>query len=142
MSIVLGEIHLALTTFALAVATPQFLKHKLLQRNTGGVLGLQINQPAALFHIPIRADAWLYWLTLLVTVILFALDSCYPLLSILFMAMEASGEIGHYGIMRFNGNTWELFGDLIGANWREELSSPTIQNLVEIMTIQLIRKGD
>ena len=89
---------------------------QLLQPNTGEVLGLQINQPAALFHIPIRADAWLYWLTLLVTVILFALDSCYPLLSILFMAREASGEIGYYGMMRFNGNTRELFGDLIGAN--------------------------
>ena len=115
MSSVLGEIHLALTTFALAVATPQFLKHNFCSPIPAGCSGCRSTN-ATLFHIPISANAWLYWFTLLVTVILFALDSCYSLLSILFMVGEASGELGHYGMMRFNGNTWELFGDLIGAN--------------------------
>lgn len=63
--------YLALATFALAVATPQFLKHKALQPYTGGVGGLLFTKPEAPFDLPISADAWIYWFTLLVTAILF-----------------------------------------------------------------------
>ena len=65
--------YLALATFALAVATPQFLKHKALQSVTGGVGGILFSKPDAPFGLPISADAWLYWFTLLVTAILFLL---------------------------------------------------------------------
>ncbi|KQT09785.1 ABC transporter permease [Ramlibacter sp. Leaf400] len=65
--------YLALATFALAVATPQFLKHKSLQAWTGGVQGIMIEKPSAPFGLPISADAWLYWLTLGVAVMLFLL---------------------------------------------------------------------
>lgn len=65
--------YLALATFALAVATPQFLKHKALQPVTGGVQGILFSKPEAPFGLPISADAWIYWFTLLVTAILFLL---------------------------------------------------------------------
>jgi branched-chain amino acid transport system permease protein len=41
----LGGLYLALTTFALAVAVPQLLKHDALERWTGGVQGLVIDKP-------------------------------------------------------------------------------------------------
>ena len=39
--------YLALTTFALAVAIPQILKHKMFEEWTGGVQGLVIDKPDA-----------------------------------------------------------------------------------------------
>ena len=63
--------YLALATFALAVATPQLLKHKKLQDLTGGVQGLMIDKPEPPFGLPISADAWLYWFTLAVVIVLF-----------------------------------------------------------------------
>lgn len=65
--------YLALATFALAVATPQFLKHKSLQSWTGGVQGIQLEKPSAPFGLPVTPDTWLYWLTLFVAVVLFIL---------------------------------------------------------------------
>ncbi|MDB5899711.1 MAG: transporter permease [Ramlibacter sp.] len=65
--------YLALATFALAVATPQFLKHKSLQAWTGGVQGITLEKPHAPFGLPVSPDAWLYWLTLLVAIVLFIL---------------------------------------------------------------------
>jgi branched-chain amino acid transport system permease protein len=65
--------YLALATFALAVATPQFLKHKSLQAWTGGVQGIQLEKPVAPFGLPVTPDAWLYWVTLFVAVVLFIL---------------------------------------------------------------------
>src|ERR1700748_2828042 len=41
----LGGLYLALTTFALAVAVPQLLKHNALEPWTGGVQGLVIDKP-------------------------------------------------------------------------------------------------
>ena len=41
----LGGLYLALTTFALAVAVPQLLKHDALEPWTGGVQGLVIDKP-------------------------------------------------------------------------------------------------
>ncbi len=50
----LGGLYLALTTFALAVATPQLLKHKLLEAWTGGVQGIVVDKPDPPFGLPTR----------------------------------------------------------------------------------------
>lgn len=60
----LGGLYLALTTFALAVAIPQILKHKLFETWTGGVQGLVIDKPDPPFGLPLSADQWLYLFTL------------------------------------------------------------------------------
>jgi len=65
--------YLALATFALAVATPQLLKHKQLQTYTGGVQGLLFDKPEAPFGLPMGQDTWLYCFTLAVTAVLFVL---------------------------------------------------------------------
>ena len=69
----LGGLYLALTTFALAVATPQLLKHEWLERWTGGVQGLQIFKPDPPAGIPLDADQWLYLFSLAVGAGLFVL---------------------------------------------------------------------
>ena len=69
----LGGLYLALTTFALAVAIPQILKHKLFEDYTGGVQGLVIDKPEAPFGLPLSSDQWLYIFTLGVAVILYVL---------------------------------------------------------------------
>ena len=60
----LGGLYLALTTFALAVAIPQLLKHRLVEDYTGGVQGLVILKPDPPFNLPINSDQWLYLFTL------------------------------------------------------------------------------
>lgn len=62
----LGGLYLALTTFALAVATPQLLKHPALEDWTGGVQGIVIGKPDAPFGLTLSQDQWLYLFTLLV----------------------------------------------------------------------------
>jgi branched-chain amino acid transport system permease protein len=69
----LGGLYLALTTFALAVAIPQILKHKLFEAWTGGVQGLVIDKPEAPFGLKLSSDQWLYLFTLGVGVILYVL---------------------------------------------------------------------
>lgn len=69
----LGGLYLALTTFSLAVAIPQILKHKLFEHWTGGVQGLVIDKPDAPFGLPLSADQWLYLFTLACGVVLYAL---------------------------------------------------------------------
>lgn len=69
----LGGLYLALTTFALAVATPQLLKYKLFEGWTGGVQGLVILKPDPPFDLPINADQWLYLFTLAVGAAMFVL---------------------------------------------------------------------
>jgi len=69
----LGGLYLALTTFALAVAIPQILKHKLFEDWTGGVQGLVIDKPDAPFGLPLSADQWLYLFSLAVGVVLYVL---------------------------------------------------------------------
>jgi branched-chain amino acid transport system permease protein len=65
--------YLALATFALAVALPQLLKHKSIDRWTGGVQGITILKPDPPWGLPINADQWLYFFTLAIALLMFAL---------------------------------------------------------------------
>jgi branched-chain amino acid transport system permease protein len=65
--------YLALATFALAVALPQLLKYKSLEPWTGGVQGITIVKPDPPFGLPINADQWLYFFTLGMAIVMFAL---------------------------------------------------------------------
>ncbi|WP_458759686.1 branched-chain amino acid ABC transporter permease [Afipia sp. TerB] len=67
----LSGIYLALATFALAVAMPQFLKLGVFEHWTGGVQGLVITKPDAPFGLPISQDIWLYYFTLFVSLLLY-----------------------------------------------------------------------
>ena len=69
----LGGLYLALTTFALAVAVPQLLKHNALERWTGGVQGLVIDKPDPPFGLDLSPDQWLYLFSLFVGALLFLL---------------------------------------------------------------------
>jgi branched-chain amino acid transport system permease protein len=69
----LGGLYLALTTFALAVAVPQLLKHNALEPWTGGVQGLVIDKPDPPFGLDLSPDAWLYLFSLFVGGLLFLL---------------------------------------------------------------------
>jgi branched-chain amino acid transport system permease protein len=69
----LGGLYLALTTFALAVAMPQILKHKAIEDWTGGVQGLVIDKPDAPFGLPLTSDQWLYLFTLAVAALMYLL---------------------------------------------------------------------
>lgn len=69
----LGGLYLALTTFALAVAVPQLLKHKLIEDYTGGVQGIVILKPDAPFGLPLTPDQWIYLFTLGIGTLLFLL---------------------------------------------------------------------
>ncbi|WP_088343395.1 MULTISPECIES: branched-chain amino acid ABC transporter permease [Rhodomicrobium] len=60
----LEPIYLALATFALAVAMPQFLKLTPFEHWTGGVQGIVILKPDAPFGLPLSQDQWLYLFTL------------------------------------------------------------------------------
>jgi branched-chain amino acid transport system permease protein len=67
----LSGIYLALATFALAVAMPQFLKLHFLESWTGGVQGLVVLKPDAPFGLPIDQDKWLYYFTLAITLAIY-----------------------------------------------------------------------
>jgi branched-chain amino acid transport system permease protein len=69
----LEGLYLALATFALGVALPQLLKYKGLEHWTGGVQGIVIVKPDAPFGLPINADQWLYFFTLSIAIVMFAL---------------------------------------------------------------------
>jgi len=71
----LGGLYLALTTFALAVATPQLLKYKAFEEWTGGVQGIVIDKPDAPFGLPLNPDQWLYIFCLIVAAVLFILSA-------------------------------------------------------------------
>ena len=55
-------IYLALSTFALAMATPQLLKFRALEKWTGGVQGTFVPTFDAPFGLPLAWDQWLYLL--------------------------------------------------------------------------------
>jgi branched-chain amino acid transport system permease protein len=69
----LQGLYLALATFALAIAMPQILKFHPLEGLTGGVQGIVILKPDPPTGIPIDADQWLYYFTLAVLLVMFAL---------------------------------------------------------------------
>jgi branched-chain amino acid transport system permease protein len=69
----LGGLYLALTTFALAVAVPQLLKHNAVEPWTGGVQGLVIDKPDPPFGLDLSPDQWLYLFTLFIGGLLFLL---------------------------------------------------------------------
>ena len=63
--------YLALATFALALAVPQILKYRWLEKLTGGVQGIVLNKPEVPFGLPLTEDQWLYYYCLVVMVILY-----------------------------------------------------------------------
>ncbi len=63
--------YLALSTFALAVATPQLLKFRGVEKWTGGVQGTIVPSFAAPFGLPLAWDQWLYLFSLAIAVVLF-----------------------------------------------------------------------
>jgi len=63
--------YLALATFALALATPQLLKHKALEPWTGGVQGLTLLKPDAPFGWTLSQDQWLYLVVLGIAAVMF-----------------------------------------------------------------------
>jgi len=69
----LEGLYLALATFALAVSLPALLKYHHLEQWTGGVQGIVILKPDPPFGLPINPDQWLYYFTLAITVLMFAL---------------------------------------------------------------------
>jgi branched-chain amino acid transport system permease protein len=64
----LEGLYLALATFALAIATPQILKHDKLESWTGGVQGIILDKPEL---GPFDADQWLYLVCLAFVVALY-----------------------------------------------------------------------
>jgi branched-chain amino acid transport system permease protein len=68
----LQNLYLALATFTLATVMPQILKFHGLEHWTGGVQGLVVDQPDPPSFLPIDTDQWLYFLTLIVVLLLFA----------------------------------------------------------------------
>jgi branched-chain amino acid transport system permease protein len=69
----LEGLYLALATFALGVSLPQLLKYHHIEPWTGGVQGITILKPDAPFGLPLNADQWLYFFTLAVALVMFAL---------------------------------------------------------------------
>lgn len=63
--------YLALATFALAVAVPQFLKYRHFEWFTNGVQGINIFKPDPPFGLPVSSDQWMYLIVLLVAAIMF-----------------------------------------------------------------------
>lgn len=69
----LEGIHLALATFALAVAVPQILKLTLVQPWTGGGQGLVLVRPDPPAALPIDPDLWWYYVVLASALAVYAL---------------------------------------------------------------------
>lgn len=69
----LGGLYLALVTFSLAVAVPQLLKHKALEKWTGGVQGLFILKPEPPEWLKLSIDQYMYLVVLVVAGICFLL---------------------------------------------------------------------
>ncbi|MFH2129476.1 MAG: branched-chain amino acid ABC transporter permease [bacterium] len=57
----LAGLYLALSTLALAIATPQVIKHKSIEQWTGGVGGLNLFKPDVPEGIPLEPDQWWYF---------------------------------------------------------------------------------
>ena len=105
----LGGLYLALTTFALAVAVPQILKHKSVEAWTGGVQGLFLLKPEAPDWLKLAPDQYMYLVTLIVA------GACYILVTNLLR-----GRIGRALMaVRDNPTAAEAMGmDLAGIKTR------------------------
>lgn len=66
----LSLVHLALATWALAVAVPQILKSRHLEPLTGGVQGIYLDRPSAPFGLALSDDQWWHLVTLVVLLLL------------------------------------------------------------------------
>ncbi|WP_135470240.1 branched-chain amino acid ABC transporter permease [Crenalkalicoccus roseus] len=69
----LHGLYLALTTFALAVAVPQLLKHRALEGWTGGVQGLFLLKPDPPSWLPLSPDRWMYVVVLVIAALMYLL---------------------------------------------------------------------
>jgi branched-chain amino acid transport system permease protein len=67
----LEGLYLALSTFALAIATPQLLKFRGFEQWTGGVQGTFVATFAAPFGLPLKWDQWLYLFSLAIAALMF-----------------------------------------------------------------------
>ncbi len=63
--------YLALASLALAVTTPQVLKHKSLEEYTGGFSGIVLSKPDVPFGLPINQDQWIYLFVYAIMLVLF-----------------------------------------------------------------------
>jgi len=63
--------YLALASLALAVTTPQVLKHKALEQWTGGFSGIVLSKPEVPFGLPINQDQWIYFFVYAIMLVLF-----------------------------------------------------------------------
>ncbi|HWV80821.1 MAG TPA: branched-chain amino acid ABC transporter permease [Hyphomicrobiaceae bacterium] len=63
--------YLALATFSLAIAVPQFLKYRHFEPFTHGVQGINIFKPDPPFGLPLSPDQWLYLIVLACAVVMF-----------------------------------------------------------------------
>jgi len=70
----LSGVYLALATFALATAMPQFLKLGYFEYWTGGVQGLVVTKPDTPFGLAISQDIWLYYFTLMIVIAIYILS--------------------------------------------------------------------
>ena len=62
---------LALATFGLALAAPQLLRYKGLEKWTGGVQGIMLDKPEAPFGMPLSPDQWMYLFVLAILLLAF-----------------------------------------------------------------------
>jgi branched-chain amino acid transport system permease protein len=63
--------YLALASLALAVTTPQVLKHKSLEEYTGGFSGIVLSKPDVPLGLPINQDQWIYLFVYAIMLVLF-----------------------------------------------------------------------
>src|SRR5205085_7332050 len=70
----LEGVYLALATFALAIAMPQFLKLGTFAHFTGGVQALVVTKPDAPFGLKLNQEIWLYYVTLVVALVMYLLS--------------------------------------------------------------------
>jgi branched-chain amino acid transport system permease protein len=63
--------YLALATFALAIAVPQFLKYRHFEEFTNGVQGINLFKPETPFGLPFSADQFMYWVALACAIVMF-----------------------------------------------------------------------
>ncbi|MDP3139621.1 MAG: branched-chain amino acid ABC transporter permease [Burkholderiaceae bacterium] len=67
----LEGLYLALATFALAVATPQLIRYKAIEKWTGGYQGIVLQKPSAPAWSGMDDDRWLYYFVVIIAAILF-----------------------------------------------------------------------